>query len=393
MITYHHIGGRNGTFPVPLKDVSFSKDVHLVLYDADPDCYEQIVQSEKGAFGKVTVYPYCIGEKTTSGFLNINFHPTTSSLYSFNEAYKNYTAVLNPIYGEYQLGEACQLIKSIPIELLSLEDALKKSDAETIDFLSLDVQGAEYDILLGAKALIQKKCLAVQLEVEFAKIYKSQKSFSDINSFMERLGFELIELDRFGRYSPTSTPIGFRGQEQPLYAEAIYIKKFSELEEEKNIERLYKWALFCLINKKIGLCIKSLGLIALLKKNGAFQSNKFQYVLLLDEIWTLFQKERDCKLPNFSELLSQEMLHAFYQGIPNNSDQFCEQRNKIKDFLLNKYAKQLSRVKNLNNEAATPFEHLLKQNGLDSVAEAVRENRLLESKCFLDLINPLLKIT
>ena len=384
MITYHHIGGRNGTFPIPVKGTGFSQDVHLVLYEADLDCFEQIMQAENASFGKVTVHPYCISETKKSGFLNINFHPTTSSLYAFNEEYKDYTCVAKEIYGEYRLGDACKLIKKVPVDLLSLEDALNEAGIQEIDFLSLDIQGAEHDVFQGAKELIQKNCLGIQLEVEFAKIYENQKSFFDLNKLMESMGFELIEVSNFGRYAPISMPIGFRGSEQPLYAEAIYIKKIDELLKDKDVEKLYKWALFSLINKKIGLCLKALKVLSTLKTSSDLE--KFQYVLLLKKIWRLYQEEERCKLPNLSELFSQEILGGFYQGIPNDAEQFNESNKNIRVNLRTKYFSLLPKVERLSKEADTPFELLLKQHGLSAVADAVRKNRIRESACFLKLV-------
>lgn len=383
MITYHHIGGRNGTFPIPFKDVSFSKDVHLVLYEADIDCFEQILQAEKGAFGGISVHPFCIGGKTKSGSLNINFHPTTSSLYPFNDEFQDYTRVFDPIYGEYRLGDACQLVKSISLDLLSLEDALKQADIQEIDFLSLDIQGAEYDVLQGSKELIQKNCLGIQLEVEFVKIYKNQKLFSDINQLMESMGFELIELSGLNRYAPSSMPIGFRGSEQPLYAEAVYIKKFDEVLKNKNVEQLCKWALFGLINKKMGLCLKALKVLSTLEKKPDL--SKFQYVSLLKKIWGLYQEEESCKLPHLSELFSQEILSAYYQGTPNDSEKFIATNKNIQEYLRNNYMEHLPRVKRLQKEADTPLELLLKEHGLSAVADAVKENRIQGSTCFLSL--------
>ncbi len=387
MITYHHIGGRNGTFPIPLKNVSFSQEVHLVLYEADPDCYEQILQAEKGTFGKVTVHPYCIGEKTEAGYLNINFHPTTSSLYEFNEAFQDYTCLINPIYGEFRLGDACQFIKSIPLNLFSLEDALHQADIQAIDFLSLDIQGAEYDVLKGSRELIEKNCLGIQLEVEFATIYKNQKLFFDIHQLMESMGFELIEFSSFDRYAPSSMPIGFRGSEQPLYGEAVYIKKIDQVIESKNRERLYKWAFFALINKKMGLCAKALKALSTVEKKQELR--KFQYVSLLEKIWALYQEEELCTLPHLAELFSSEILSAFYQGIPNDSLKFSDANKSIREYLRNKYMVYLPKVERLSKDVETPFELLLKQHGLFDVAQTVKENRVRESVCFLRLIRSL----
>jgi hypothetical protein len=91
----------------------------------------------------------------------------------------------------------------------TLTEIVCSTPLKHIDFLSLDVQGAEFDILKGADQLLKIKCIGVQLEAEFVKIYENQKTFSDINALMESLGFELLDLDSFGRCAPISIPIGF----------------------------------------------------------------------------------------------------------------------------------------------------------------------------------------
>src|SRR5437762_4112202 len=117
MITYHHIGGRNGTYPLPLKEGLFLEDIHLVLYDADIDCESKMHTNQKSQFSKVTVLPYCIGGETNISKFNVNFHPTTSSLYEFNNDYKHYSFVSNSKYGDYVLGNACQTVKNVDIHV------------------------------------------------------------------------------------------------------------------------------------------------------------------------------------------------------------------------------------------------------------------------------------
>ena len=69
------------------------------------------------------------------------------------------------------------------------------------------------------------------------------------------MNFELIEVGQFSRFSPISLPTGFRGEEQQLQAEAIYIKKISELNKKDDLSILYKSAFFALLNKNIGICL------------------------------------------------------------------------------------------------------------------------------------------
>lgn len=382
MITYHHIGGRNGTYPLPLKTGPLLNEFHLVLYDADKDCFEQMKGQDHTAWGKVSVYPYGIGGKTGTQPFHLTFHPTNNSLYRFNEAYKEYTFVNNPIYGEYVFGDAFKPMKSIDLDLLSLGDALARSNIPGIDFLSLDVQGAEYDILEGSQVLLSKNCIGIQLEVEFVQLYQDQKTFSDINVLMERMGFELLELGTFGRCAPMSLPIGFRGLEQPLYAEAVYIKKASELVKEGDVEGLYKGALFSLIYKKLGLCIKFLSKIDEISAIGDASEQDSLYKQSLAEIWALHNASKHLKLPQLSQLFSNERFQNYYA--------LKEQASMphVEDFELRQAMQNaLPLVKEMYRVASSPLENVLKQYGFDELADVTRQTRMHEAECFSALVS------
>ena len=377
MITYHHIGGRNGTYPLPLKKGILLKDFHLILYDADENCFEQMGKAAHDAWGEVSLYPYCIGGSSGKASFNLNFHPTTNSLYHFNEQYEQYSFFDNPNYGNYIFGEACKFMKSVDLDLLSLEDALKRSGISNIDFLSLDVQGAEYDVLRGASALLKQCCIGLQLEVEFVKLYENQRTFADINELLEQNGFELIDIGSFGRCAPMSLPIGFRGVEQPLYAEAVYIKKINYLAQDTIM--LLKAALFALIYNKLGMCCKFLEAAV----NAGWEFNLIvdsspHYLKCLAELWVIYDRHKHIKLPSIAQIYSNENFQSYYRQGKNAS---CQTKDALKHYLNH----LLPEVEILNNNEHSPIEKLLQQYGLDKLAHILQETRQRESTCFLEL--------
>ena len=58
-----------------------------------------------------------------------------------------------------------------------------------IDFLKMDTQGSEYEILQGAKEIL-KKTHHIKCECEYKEWYKGQKLAEDVISFLESIGFE-----------------------------------------------------------------------------------------------------------------------------------------------------------------------------------------------------------
>ncbi len=75
MISVHHIGARSGSHPFPLYE-KFESEIFYVMYDADPNCIEQIDEKFRNGNAAYKVINAGIGRKKK---LNINYDPNTSS--------------------------------------------------------------------------------------------------------------------------------------------------------------------------------------------------------------------------------------------------------------------------------------------------------------------------
>ena len=77
----------------------------------------------------------------------------------------------------------------------TLDEFCKENFVNYIDFLKLDVQGAEFKVLKGAhKSLMEKKIKVIQLEVIISKTYVGQKSLAYYINLLEGYGYKLIVL-------------------------------------------------------------------------------------------------------------------------------------------------------------------------------------------------------
>ena len=57
------------------------------------------------------------------------------------------------------------------------------------EFLKLDVQGAELEVLQGAERILSERTVAVVAEVSFCELYESQPLFGDVAAYMKSKGF------------------------------------------------------------------------------------------------------------------------------------------------------------------------------------------------------------
>lgn len=124
--------------------------------------------------------------------------------------------------------EGLELDFSIEIETTTLDELFDSQEISQIDFLQVDVQGADLDVLNGARSLLGRGVLGVEVEVEFSPLYQNQPLFSDIDIFLRDCDFSLFDLnmnDPWCRQFRHSSPI-FSNQRpgQLLWADALYLR-------------------------------------------------------------------------------------------------------------------------------------------------------------------------
>ena len=121
-------------------------------------------------------------------------------------------------------------------ETVDFNTFAKEHQIEYVDFMKLDVEGAELDVLKGSVDFLRGgSVLGAAIEVTFLDIAK-QPVFSDVDSFMRKMGFKLfdIEVYRFSReLLPTPEELEYIGplligapseRGQVIAADALYLR-------------------------------------------------------------------------------------------------------------------------------------------------------------------------
>ena len=122
------------------------------------------------------------------------------------------------------LAEMCKTVSEHAVETTRLDDIPEIADC---DFLKLDVQGGELEVLRGAGRLLGRT-IVVHTEVEFSHVYKDQPLFTDIDTYLRAQGFELIDLVKFGHNTYAALPSA-RSASRLLWSDAIYFRSTDSL--------------------------------------------------------------------------------------------------------------------------------------------------------------------
>jgi FkbM family methyltransferase len=181
---------------------AFESITRIHAFEPNPEACKQLqLRYQSSAFKKLVINE--LGLYSSSGSLNFNVsnNAESSSLLSRDvENYKNHYCAF-PDFTSWEKGMTTK--KAVNINTLTL-DTYGEKTINGIDYLKIDTEGTELEVLKGAKHLLTAcKIQLIKVEVSTVAIYKNQAMFSDIDLFLRSQNYELIDfiaipLDTYG---------------------------------------------------------------------------------------------------------------------------------------------------------------------------------------------------
>lgn len=152
--------------------LDFFPGSQIIGFEVDQALCEKMNSTAKDG---VIYYPVALGQRNERRKFYITNHPMCSSLYEPNEP-------LNSLFNNL---EVANLLEQSEIDTKSLDSFVNEYGLPAIDFLKIDVQGAELDIFKGGTRTLED-VLAIVCEVEFIPHYYEQPLFGDVCSFLSK---------------------------------------------------------------------------------------------------------------------------------------------------------------------------------------------------------------
>lgn len=221
-------GARNGTFE--LSDLAPLVDV--LGFEPNPEEYRKLVSGDTDLaratghrspeYHSISYSDAGLHDREGEADLFVTRGPGACSVLSPNqEAVARFQSMLD---GVAPFAPTFDVMRKEKVRVASLAHVAGEKGIAHIDYLKLDTQGNEFEILQGAADLLQSgKVAVIKTEVEFMPLYRGQKLFSDIDLYLRSFGFDLLDIVFTREHRLTSHRVSPPGDKGTLfYGDAVY---------------------------------------------------------------------------------------------------------------------------------------------------------------------------
>lgn len=203
---------------------TIKQQVEVIGFEPDAAECARLNDGLRGSgWRKAGVLPYAVGRSAADRPFFVAEAPELSSL-------------LEPL--TEVVGRPGWRVKRVErVDTVSLDELTTRNELpQPIDFLKLDTQGSELEILRSGEATVLDGVLGVGVEVEFRELYREQPRFSEIEQYLRGRGFELMLLEP--AHLRTDWPLA---RKRTSYADALFLRGpewFAEKERAGSLRRL-----------------------------------------------------------------------------------------------------------------------------------------------------------
>ena len=231
-------GGAFQSAPICLADVGasggidyywnlFGRDLRAVGFDPLIKEVERLNSLHPN--GNQKYFPYLVGYKRYEELLPQSPQTGQPSLFDRTSAVRAQAVTRCDYARAYydQTGKG-----TIAHEMIELDEFFLRTHPMDVDFVKIDTDGSDYQVLLGAQELLRScPVMGVAVECQFHGVaHEASNTFANIDRLLRRLGFSLFDIEVY-RYSRAALPKPFvyripaqTTSGQVLWADALYLR-------------------------------------------------------------------------------------------------------------------------------------------------------------------------
>lgn len=177
----------------------------------------QTHETERSLFRSVQWLPCALGAADAQAVLHQCRSPGASSFYTPNRIFLD----------RFPDAERFDVMTSVPVPVRSLDGLMADPAVRMpahVDFIKIDTQGSELAILQGAVQTLRDHVVAIEVEVEFTRLYAAQPVFREVDAFLSERGFTLFKLRRQEWVRRRYAPRAHLTAGQLVFGDALYVR-------------------------------------------------------------------------------------------------------------------------------------------------------------------------
>jgi len=248
-VTMLDVGASGGILP---RWEGLKKIVSFIGIEPDERSYRELMNSKV----KDEFYSYdiiCKGAWSSK--------TTVKILFTNKPMCSTHFAPDHKILSKFPEADRFEIASSFEIDCNTL-DNLFAEKLDQIDFIKLDLEGGEAEVLNGSSKLLCS-CLGLHIEVGFQPIRIGQPLFGDINLLMKNNGFEFIDFITIARWERDI----YTNMGQSIFGDALFLRSPEALirlildKPELKDKKIKSYLSILLIYERYDLALKLISLI------------------------------------------------------------------------------------------------------------------------------------
>ena len=192
-----------------------SSTLNVIFVDPNPQAVEELKSHHHS-----DILPYALWSENAELTLNINNSPGTSSLFEPNMSFLN----------QFEDSQRFEAKNKITLSAKTIDELASNDILMDIDFMKIDIQGAELDVLKGGLNFCKNNLIGLEAEVEFSSMYQNQPLFSELEIFVrQELGLELWDIRKtYWKYAQSRYKNPTKGR--LVFGDALFLRPISNLD-------------------------------------------------------------------------------------------------------------------------------------------------------------------